>query len=293
MNNKTVFITGAATGIGCATAKKLDQMGWRVFAGVLPGQSTNDLLQGASKQLQAIEIDITNETMVAQAAATVKQAVGEQGLSALINNAAIADTGSGVLAGVSISKAQRMFEVNVWGTLKVIQHFLPLLHQYGPARMVNMSSGIVRVPVPTSGIYMMTKCCIDAMTRTLRMELAPFGIEVTAIEPGGVRTPMTDGAESNMEKNWAEMSAEICERYKPALSVTNKMLAKQLEDANEPEYIADGIIKALTRKNPSPRYMVGKEVKLVPMLQRLTSERLFESILLSQFGLKRGVISAN
>lgn len=288
MNRKTVFITGAATGIGMVTAQKLDQMGWHVFAGVLPGQNTDALTRQVSERLTVVPVDITDETTVKQAVAIVQQLVGQEGLSALINNAGVANIGSGVLEGVSMDEVRRLFEINVFGTLRVTQAFLPLLHQYGnKARIVNMSSGAVRVPVPGAGIYMMTKSAIEAFTKTLRMELAPFGITATAIEPGAVRTPMTDNAEQNLKKDWEKMSAAIRQKYEQALQPANKSLVKQIKAANPPAAIAEVIIHALTVANPKPRYVAGKEVRFLPLAQRLLSETAFENVLLKQFGLKR------
>ncbi|OWY22212.1 SDR family NAD(P)-dependent oxidoreductase [Sphingobacteriales bacterium UPWRP_1] len=287
MNRKTVFITGAATGIGMVTAQKLDQMGWYVFAGVLPGQNTDALTRQVSERLTVVPVDITDETTVKQAAAIVQQLVGHEGLSALINNAGVANIGSGVLEGVAMDEVRRLFEINVFGTLRVTQAFLPLLHQYGKARIVNMSSGAVRVPVPGAGIYMMTKSAIEAFTKTLRMELAPFGITATAIEPGAVRTPMTHNAEQNLQKDWEKMSAAIRQKYEQVLQPANKSLVKQIKAANPPEAIAGVIIHALTVANPKPRYVAGKEVRFLPLAQRLLSETAFENVLLKQFGLKR------
>jgi NAD(P)-dependent dehydrogenase (short-subunit alcohol dehydrogenase family) len=286
MTKDTIFITGAATGIGLATARKLDGLGWQVFAGVLPGQDTSDLQAGGTK-ISPIEVDITDDKMVRDAAEFVADQVGINGLRALINNAGVAHLGSGVLAGASIEETRQLFEINVFGAIRVTQAFLPLLHQYGRARIVNMSSGAVRVQVPTSGTYTMSKYAIEGFTKTLRYELAPFGIEVTAIEPGGVRTPMTDGAEANIQRVWESMSPEVRQRYEATLRPANENLVKTLETANSPEYIADGIIHALTTDNPRPRYTVGKETRPVPILQRLLSEKMYERLMMGQFGLKR------
>lgn len=289
MSTKSVFITGAATGIGMVTAKKLDSMGWEVFAGVLPNQDTETLTQNASGRLKVVNIDITNDGLVAEAVEFVRHTVGDKGIYALINNAGVANIATGVLEGVSLVEVKRLFEINVFGTLRVTQAFLPLLHQYGKARIINLSSGAVRVPVPGAGIYMMTKSAIEAFTKTLRMELLPLGITATAIEPGAVRTPMTDNAEENLKNDWAKMSDYIRQRYEAVMKPASKNLVKQIKSANEPEMIANGIIYALMVAKPKPRYMVGKEVRLLPAVQTLLTESAFENILLKQFGLKRKV----
>lgn len=288
MADKTVFITGAATGIGLATARRLHELGWRVWAGVMPGQDSADLLRPPADRLTPVMLDITQADSVAAAAALVSEAVGPTGLYGLINNAGVAHLGSGVVAGASLDEAHQLFEINVFGTLRVIQAFLPLLHQYGPARIVNLSSGAVRVPVPTSAIYNMSKSAIEGLTKTLRYELAPFDIDVVAIEPGGVRTPMTANAEVNIQGVWDRLPAAVRARYEAPLKPAQINLVKQLESANPPERIAEGIIHALTTPQPRPRYTVGQEVRWLPLLQRLLPETLFERLLLGQFGLRRG-----
>ncbi len=283
MSDRTVFITGAATGIGLATARQLDQLGWQVWAGVLPGQDTSDLTVGS--HIIPLMLDITEAALVQAATRAVGDAVGERGLAALINNAGVAHLGSGILAGVDLDEARALLEINVLGTIRVIQACLPLLHQYGPARIINLSSGAVRVPVPTAGVYNISKFAIEGLTKTLRYELAPFGIAVTAIEPGGVRTPMTANAEANIQKVWERMSAPVRARYESVLRPANDNLVRQLDKANEPSVIAAGIVHALTTRNPRPRYTVGREVRWVPLLQRLLPETWFERLLIGQFGL--------
>ncbi|RMD98747.1 MAG: SDR family NAD(P)-dependent oxidoreductase, partial [Deltaproteobacteria bacterium] len=205
-----------------------------------------------------------------------------------INNAGVADLAAGPLEGISLGEMRALFEINVFGTLRVTQGFLPLLHRARDARIVNLSSGAVRVPVPMAGAYMMSKLAIDGLTRTLRIELAPFGIEVCAIEPGGVRTPMTADARESIERDWAKMPEGVRQRYRPLLSPANERLLEELEHANPPERIAEGILHALMAKHPRPRYTVGKDVRFLPLAQRLLSERKFEEILLRRFGIERG-----
>jgi NAD(P)-dependent dehydrogenase (short-subunit alcohol dehydrogenase family) len=286
--DKTVFITGAATGIGLAVARKLLDLGWQVFAGIMPGQDQTALQTGKPAGLTVVLVDITSEASVKSAAGVVARMVGKNGLYGLVNNAGVAHIGSGVVAGVDIEEARALFDINVFGTLRVTQAFLPLLHWYGAARIVNMSSGAVRVPVPTAAVYNMSKCAIEGLTKTLRYELAPFGISVTAVEPGGVRTPMTANAEANLERVWSQMPAEVRARYETALRPANKNLVKALEKANPPELIAERVVFALTTKRPQPRYTAGKEVRLLPLIQKLLPETTFENLLLREFGLKKG-----
>jgi NAD(P)-dependent dehydrogenase (short-subunit alcohol dehydrogenase family) len=217
----------------------------------------------------------------------VKQAVGDKGLYAIHNNAGIADIASGMIAGVSLEETKKIFDINLFGMIRVIQAFLPLIHQWGKGRILNMSSGNARVAVPTAGPYMMTKMGVEALTRTLRMEMAPWGIDVTSIEPGGVKTPMTHNADANMRRKWEVMPEWVRNKYEKTIRPANDNLLKSLDNANEPELIADKIIHALTVPNPKIRYVAGNDVKYLPLAQNLMSEERFENVLLKKFGLKR------
>jgi len=278
----------AATGIGLCTATELLKRGYRVFAGALPDQDVTALTASRNPDLQVVRSDITDSASIQQAVVQVGDAVGEEGLSILINNAGVAHIAAGVLAGIRLEDARRLFDINVFGTLRVTQNFLPLLHRARQARILNLSSGAVRVPVPGAGVYNMSKFAIEGLTKTLRYELAPFGIQVTCIEPGGVRTPMTAGAEANMERNWGDMSSEIRALYEPALKGVNANLVRRLDQANDPELIAKRIADVLEIPKMKPRYVAGKEVRFLPLIQGLLSEAMFEDILMREFGLRWG-----
>ena len=188
----SVFITGAATGIGLGIARKLDALGWTVFAGVNKTPPTA-LTRGASDRLTVIRVSVADDEQVKAAAETVRQAVGDRGLKLLINNAAVADAAPGPVETVDITRFHFMMEVNFWGPLRVTQAFLPLLRQHGCARIIMVTSASIYLTIPLGCGYPVSKHALTALTDHLRMEMAPFGIEVTALEPGGVITPMITG----------------------------------------------------------------------------------------------------
>ena len=148
---KSVVVTGAAMGMGMLMARKLAQRGWTVFAGVMPGLDTAELTRGV--QLRVIEQDVTQEPMVQAGARQVGQALNGAGLDLLINNAGIADIATGPVEGVSLEEGKKLFEVNLFGQVRVVKAFLPLLSQSRQSpRIFNFSSGAVRVPMPCSAI---------------------------------------------------------------------------------------------------------------------------------------------
>ena len=208
------------------------------------------------------------------------------GLDLLINNAGIANIATGVLEGVDIEESKRLFDVNLFGQVRVIQAFLPLLHaSWQSPRIFNFSSGAVRVPMPCSAIYNMSKYAVEGMTNTLRYELAKFGIQVTSIEPGAVKTHMTANPVESTASIWERTSPEMRKRYEAKLRPITEHLGKMLLTANDPDYVTDRVLEAVDVRKLNPRYMVGKEVRLLPTLQRLLSETAFERLIAKQFNI--------
>ncbi len=281
---RSAVVTGAAMGMGMLMARKLAQRGWRVFAGVMPGLDTSELTHGV--QLTVIPQNVTDQEMVRAGSAAVTAALAGAGLDLLINNAGIANIATGVLEGVDIEESKRLFDVNLWGQVRMIQAFLPLLHTSRQSpRIFNFSSGAVRVPMPCSAIYNMSKYAVEGMTNTLRYELAKFGIQVTSIEPGAVKTHMTANPVESTASIWERTSPEMRKRYEAKLRPITDHLGKMLLTANDPDYVTDSVLKLVDVRRLKPRYMVGKEVKLLPALQRLLSETAFERLIAKQFNI--------
>jgi len=282
--SKAAVVTGAAMGMGMLMARKLAQRGWSVFAGVMPGMDTSELTRGV--QLRVIEQDVTNEPMVQAGAQQVAQALNGAALDLLINNAGIADIATGPVEGVNLEEGKRLFDVNLFGQIRVIKAFLPLMFssQRSP-RIFNFSSGAVRVPMPCSGMYNMSKYGVEGLTNTLRYELAKFGIQVTSIEPGAVKTHMTADPVNSTARIWERSSAQIRERYEAKLRPITDHLGRMLLTANEPDDVTDGVLKLIDVPRLKPRYMVGKEVRMLPLMQALLSEGAFERLVAKQFNI--------
>src|SRR5688572_737954 len=170
---KTAFITGANVGQANLLTKALAERGWRVFAGVLPGAPT-DLKSGGT--ITVVEQDVSNTESVRNSAEVVKQALGDQGLDLLMNVAGVANIATGVMEAVDLAQVEKIFQINAYGQLRVVQAFLPLIRKNAPgSRIANYSSGAIIANPVGAGAYTMTKHAIHGMTLTLRHELAAFG----------------------------------------------------------------------------------------------------------------------
>jgi NAD(P)-dependent dehydrogenase (short-subunit alcohol dehydrogenase family) len=277
MTGDSVFLTGAATGIGLGIARKLDRFGWTVFAGVNNTPPT-ELIRGASDRLTVIRVDVADDAQVKQAAETVGEAVGDRGLKLLINNAAVADAAPGPIETIEMAKFRFLMEVNFWGPLRVIQAFLPLLRKRGQARIINVTSASIYLTIPTGCSYPVSKHALAALTDHLRMEMAPFGIEVAALEPGGVTTPMITGGFSDESEaaHWGSIPPALREQYQAAFAFPGKGLEAGFK-FESPEAYADHVYrKIITAKTLKPRYTLGKGVAMLPWMHRLLSKRVIE-----------------
>lgn len=279
---KTVFISGASSGIGFVTAQKLDAMGWKVYAAALPTDDFEALKNSATDNLVALPLDIRNPEAVQ---AAMKQIEAESGyLNGLVNNAGI--TVPGALEALALDAVRQQFEVNVFGHLQVTQAMLPLLRQADDARIVNVSSVMGKVAMPLLGAYSMSKHALEAMSDVFRMELAQFGIHVAIIEMGAVDTPMTANIEECTQYYRKGMSEELDNHY---ADLYEKMIAstvKMGQQAVSPQKIAKTILHALTNSNPKTRYLIGAETAGLITMRKLVPDKFGDTILKWALGLK-------
>ena len=280
---KTAFITGANVGQANLLVKALSQRGWRVFAGVLPGAPTDLRSDG---NVTVVDQDVSKTESVQKSAEIVTQALNGQGLDLLMNVAGVANIGTGVLEGADFAAVERLFNINLFGQLRVIQAFLPLVRKNAPgSRIANYSSGAILANPVGAGAYNMTKHAIHGMTLTLRHELAPFGIQVTSIIPGGVLTGMSANSHENTRKTWNEQPEAVRKVYEPHLGkVMMQVLPDMLEKSGStPEQALEGTLVILDKKKWKPMEYLGKDVKPMGVMRRLLSDSQLEAMMRMTF----------
>ena len=259
MPQRSFLVTGASTGIGRATALLLDSHGFTVFAGVRRQEDAAGLAAEASASLVPLILDVTKPAEIAKAARDITQAVGGAGLDGLVNNAGVA--AAAPLEFVGLDDFRWQLEVNLVGQLAVTQALIPLL-RLAKGRIVNVTSigGIIAGQM--LGPYNASKFALEALTHTFRQELAPWGIEVIAIEPGQIATPIWATSSTKADSMQAGMPAELIELYGTRLAGARRM-AKNAEKGGLPAIeVAKVIEKALTAKRPRTRYPVGTDAKV-------------------------------
>lgn len=279
---KNAFITGANVGQANLLTKALAKDGWRVFAGVLPGAPT-DLVTGGN--IVVVDQDVSSTESVQASAAVVTAALKGQGLDLLMNVAGVANIAVGVVEAADLAQAERLFNINLFGQIRVIQAFLPLLRQNAPhSRIANYSSGAIIASPVGAGVYNMTKHAIHGMTLTLRQELAPFGIQVTSIIPGGVLTGMSANAHENTKKTWVMQPEALRKVYQPLEPVMCQVLPDMLEKTGStPEQALAGTLEILAKKKWKPMEFLGKDVKPMGVMRRLLSDSQLEAMMRKAF----------
>jgi NAD(P)-dependent dehydrogenase (short-subunit alcohol dehydrogenase family) len=277
---KSIVITGASTGIGYAAAKALIARGYRVFGSVRKAADAERLQRELGAEFTPLLFDVTDHAALPAAVAQVAAAVGDHGLTGLINNAGIAHNGP--LMHVPLGEFRRVFEVNVVGVLAVTQAFLPLLGArrdcpHPPGRVINITSISGGVTFPMFATYAVSKHAAEALCDGLRRELALYGIEVSAIEPGTIQTPIWDNApEQALDTRYASTD------YAAVMAGLPALVERQLKGAKPVKVVTDAIVAALESPRPKTRY------PLVALwhIRKIMSDRAMDRLAAKKIGLK-------
>jgi NAD(P)-dependent dehydrogenase (short-subunit alcohol dehydrogenase family) len=251
----SILITGASTGIGLACAIQLDSLGYQVFAGYRRPEDAEKLRSNASDRLVPVPIDVTDPLSIGNAVKAVRANLGEKGLYGLVNNAGIALAGP--IEFVPIESLREQFEVNVLGQVAVTQAFLADLRQ-SQGRIVNISSFSGRVAFPFLGPYAASKHALEALSDSLRVELRPWNIRVSVIEPGRIHTPIWEKSLQKAEEFVRNLPAEAQNLYGPMLEYALDTTLKKGRMLPV-EVVVEKVVHALTAKRPKPRYLVGRK----------------------------------
>lgn len=260
-------MTGASVGMGAATARELARRGFHVLAGVRR-ESDADAIRTAG--IEPVLLDITDPEQIAALAARFRGT-----LRALINNAGIA--ANAPVETLPLSEWRRSFEVNLFGHVAVTQAFLPALLR-SKGRIVNISSVGGKVAMAGYGAYAGSKFALEAMSDSLRRELAPQGVQVIVIEPGGVQTEMSGRGIATAHRLAAEMTPEQRERYGPLMQALVSHTRAFTEAGLPADRAARVIADAVTDRRPRIRYPIGRDAALLTRLTRVLPDRLLDRV---------------
>lgn len=263
-----VVVTGASAGIGAATARELARQGFGVLAGVRRDRDADAI---RAPGIEPLILDITDADHVQALAARVTGDPQGMAVRALVNNAAV--QANMPIEAFGIDEWRRMFEVNLFGQIAVTQALLPAL--FGSrGRVVNISSVGGKVAMATYGPYAATKFALEAVSDSLRRELAPFGVDVVVVEPGAVRTEMLGRAIAGAQELVSAMTPEQSRRYGGLVHAVNAQAVASTASGVPAEAAAKVIAKAVTARKPRTRYTVGREAALIRVTRFLPDRTL-------------------
>ncbi|MGT2907323.1 oxidoreductase [Streptococcus dentiloxodontae] len=266
--SKVILITGASSGIGYQTAEELASQGHIVYGAARRVDAMEPL---KAKGVKALRLDITDEASINAALDTIIKQEGR--IDVLVNNAGYGSYGA--IEDVTMEEAKAQFEVNVFGLARLTQLVLPYMRQQGSGRIVNVSSMGGRLTSYLGAWYHATKYAVEAFSDALRMETADFGIDVSIIEPGGIKTDWGFLAADKLEAS-AKGGAYEAQATEAATGMRKQYSGNMMSD---PKIISRAISKAVNSRRPKARYLIGFGAKPLVFLHAILPTRLFDKIM--------------
>jgi NAD(P)-dependent dehydrogenase (short-subunit alcohol dehydrogenase family) len=257
---RVAIVTGASAGIGAATAQALHAAGYRVFGTYRKPPASR--VAG----VEYLVLDVTSDESVRAGVAQVLNEAGR--IDLLVNNA-----GVGLVGGAeesSIEQAKSLFDVNLFGVIRMTNAVLPIMRRQGGGRIVNLSSLMGLVPAPFSALYAASKHALEGYSESLDHEIRGSGIRVVLVEPAWTRT--------SFEGNVYQADQQL-EFYQPARSNAEAVMRDAMKAADSPELVASAVVKAATVANPDRRYTAGRTARQVSLLRRFVPAAAFDKSL--------------
>jgi len=242
--SKIVLITGCSTGIGHDLAQQLTKSGYTVVATARRVETLAN-----SPAALKLPLDVTQSESIRQAVDCAIQRYGR--IDVLVNNAGYAVRGA--VEEVPVEQAQQMFDANVFGVMRMVQAVLPHMRQQKSGQIINISSVSGKLVTPANGTYSATKFALEALSDALRLELAPFGIQVVVIEPGSIKTQFHTTVEANAEAIFANLGSP----YQPLYKQYQKVTADMRRQEPEPDVVSRVVQEAMETSHPKARYLAG------------------------------------
>ncbi|GGO01046.1 oxidoreductase [Saccharibacillus kuerlensis] len=266
---RVVLITGASAGMGKATANLLLQQGYIVYGAARRVERMKDL---EAKGGHILEMDVTDDQSMQNG---IDRIIREQGrIDVLFNNAGYGSFGA--VEDVPMEEARRQMEVNLFGASRLTQLVLPFMRAQQYGKIINNSSVGGKVHTLLGAWYHAGKHALEGYSDCLRLEVAPFGIDVVVIEPGIV------------ESEWGEVALEHIRKtssHTPYHKMAEAAIGMfgQVKNPASPDVIAHVVLKAIEARKPKTRYAAGKQARSVLLLRKVLSDRMMDRVIYRMF----------
>lgn len=279
-SSKVILITGCSSGIGFASADLLARAGHTVYATARRHESLAKLDEWSKTHANRAFADRLDVTELASIESVVSRIENEQGrIDCVVNNAGYGQAGP--VEEVSLDAWRRQFETNLFGIAAVTQRVLPMMRSRRSGRIINLSSVVAHLSLPMMGPYCASKHAVDAMSLALRVELAPYNVDVVLIEPGPIETEFRPNVDQNLEtKETKENGENEDSPYKRLGDAMDRYWNRSFgKTAGKPGAVARAIQKAVESRRPKTRYRITAAAKFVPHLVSHLPDRLLDRII--------------
>jgi NADP-dependent 3-hydroxy acid dehydrogenase YdfG len=277
--SKAVLITGCSSGIGEATARRLADHDWTVYASARRIESIEPL---ADAGCQLLRLDVTDEQSMRAAVETIEREHGSVGV--LVNNAGYSQ--GGPIEQVPLEAVRRQFETNVFGVIALTQLVLPAMRSQHWGKIVNIGSMGGKLTFPGGGLYHATKYSLEAISDALRFEVKGFGVDVVLVEPGLITSDFAKTAVATVGEA-GDGGGEGGDPYSEFNVKLAAMTAGVYESpvrhlGGAPEVVAKAIEKAISRRRSPSRMLLTPSAHLTVLQRKLLPDRLWDAMMRSQ-----------
>jgi NAD(P)-dependent dehydrogenase (short-subunit alcohol dehydrogenase family) len=259
MQRKTALVTGAASGIGEATAERLVMAGYKVYG------TSRRAAKAIRRSFELLPLDVTSDESVEAAVREVVRLDGR--IDLLVNDAGFSIAPAGAEES-SMEQARSIFDTNFFGIVRMTRAVVPHMRRQGGGRIINIGSVLGFLPAPYMALYAATKHAIEGYSESLDHELRTWGIRVCVIEPAYTKT--------QFDANLLQADAKLDE-YRELRAALAKRLTEVLAAADEPGIVADVVLKAASAARPKLRYTAGRVASRVRLLRRFAPTRMLDS----------------
>ena len=268
---KVAVVTGTSSGIGFETALALAREGYYTYATMRDTTKSDKIKELGKKdnlKISVLELDVDDENSVKNAIRKILDQ--KQRIDILVNNAGWGLWGC--VEDVSVDEFKAQFDTNFFSIIRLIQEVGPTMRTQGSGKIINISSVAGRIGFPASPAYISSKFALEGLSECLRLEMAPFGVDVIIIEPGVIKTnflnPVKLAKKSESDTAYRDITSRVVSGV--------KMMA---EMGTPPKEVADAVVKSIKDDKPLPRYIVGNDASMFLEAKKNKTDIEFENYL--------------
>jgi NAD(P)-dependent dehydrogenase (short-subunit alcohol dehydrogenase family) len=268
---KVAVVTGTSSGIGFETALALAREGYYTYATMRDTAKSDKIKELGKKdnlKISVLELDVDDESSVKNAIQKILDQ--KQRIDILVNNAGWGLWGC--VEDVSVDEFKAQFDTNFFSIIRLIQEVGPTMRTQGSGKIINISSVAGRIGFPASPAYISSKFALEGLSECLRLEMAPFGVDVVIIEPGVIKTnflnPVKLAKKSESDTAYRDITSRVVSGV--------KMMA---EMGTHPKEVADAVVKSIKDDKPLPRYIVGNDASMFLEAKKNKTDIEFENYL--------------